>query len=67
MKKIMVFGATGYIGVYFIDYLKQNLPDGFEIIAIGRRNLDFFKIILACLLILRQRDMFLVEVHYIRH
>lgn len=43
MKKIMVFGATGYIGVYFIDYLKQNLPDGFEIIAIGRRNLDFFK------------------------
>ena len=43
MKKIVVFGATGYIGVYLIDYLKSNLPEGYEIVAVGRRNLSFFE------------------------
>ncbi len=43
MKKIVVFGATGYIGAYFIDYLIDRLPNDFEIIAVGRRNLSFFE------------------------
>lgn len=42
MKKIVVFGATGYIGIYLIDYLTQHLPEGYEILATGRRNLSFF-------------------------
>lgn len=43
MKKIIVFGATGYIGVYMIDYLINHLQDDYEIIAVGRKNLSFFK------------------------
>lgn len=42
MKKIIVFGATGNIGAYLVDYYKKNLPDGYEVIAVGRRNTDFF-------------------------
>ncbi len=42
MRKIVVFGATGYIGVYLIDYMKENLPEGYEIIAVGRKNLQYF-------------------------
>lgn len=44
MKKILVFGATGNIGVYFVDYCKEHLDSSeFEVIAIGRRDTDFFK------------------------
>ncbi|MBQ7991337.1 MAG: NAD-dependent epimerase/dehydratase family protein, partial [Oscillospiraceae bacterium] len=42
MKKIIVFGATGYIGVYLIDYLIDHLGDEYEVVAVGRRNLSFF-------------------------
>lgn len=42
MKKIVVFGATGYIGVYLIDYLMQHLSEEYEVIAVGRKNLSFF-------------------------
>lgn len=42
MKKIIVFGATGYIGAYLVDYLKRNLLEGYEVIAVGRKNLSFF-------------------------
>ena len=42
MKKIVVFGATGYIGVYLVDHLKKNLPEDYELIAVGRKNLSFF-------------------------
>lgn len=42
MKKIIVFGATGNIGAYFVDYCKKNLPSGFEVIAVGRKHTDFF-------------------------
>ena len=42
MKKIVVFGATGYIGVYLIDHLRKNLPEDYEVIAVGRKNLSFF-------------------------
>lgn len=42
MKKIIVFGATGNIGVYLVDYLKKNLPEGYEVIAVGRKNLKLY-------------------------
>lgn len=42
MKKIIVFGATGNIGAYFVDYCKKNLPSDFEVIAVGRKHTDFF-------------------------
>lgn len=42
MSKILVFGATGYIGVYMVDFLKKNLPFGYEVVAVGRRDLSFF-------------------------
>ena len=42
MKKVIVFGATGYVGAYLIDYLLQNMPAEYEMIAVGRRNLEFF-------------------------
>lgn len=44
MKKIIIFGATGNIGVYFTDYCKQHLnPTEYEVIAVGRQNTDFFE------------------------
>lgn len=43
MKKIVVFGASGNIGVYFVDYLKNKLDlNNFEIIAVGRKRTNFF-------------------------
>lgn len=59
MKKIIVFGATGYIGVYMIDYLRNNLPEGYEIIAVGRKNLSFYQeqgIHTACVDICKDSD-----------
>lgn len=44
MKKIIIFGATGNIGIYLVDYFRQHLDkSNFEIIAVGRRNTDFFE------------------------
>ena len=39
MKNIIVFGATGDTGRYFMNYFKENY-DGreYEIVAVGRRN-----------------------------
>ena len=43
MKKILIFGATGYIGAYLTDYCKQNIDKNeYEVIAVGRRKTDFF-------------------------
>lgn len=42
MKKILVFGATGNIGVYLVDYLLHNLPENYEVVAVGRKGLSFF-------------------------
>ena len=43
MKRVIIFGATGFIGAYLTDYCKQNLDaDKYEIIAVGRRKTDFF-------------------------
>ena len=43
MKKIVIFGATGYIGAYLTDFCKKwfNMSE-FEIIAVGRRKTNFF-------------------------
>lgn len=43
MKKIVIFGASGYIGAYFSDYCINKLTNEYEIIAVGRKNLDYFK------------------------
>ena len=43
MKKIIIFGATGNIGAYFVDYCKSHLDlSKYEIIAVGRRKTTFF-------------------------
>lgn len=42
-KKILIFGATGYIGAYLTDYCKQNLDSElYEVIAVGRKKTTFF-------------------------
>lgn len=44
MKKIIIFGASGDTGKYFIDYLKINNTDKeYEIIASGARETKYFK------------------------
>jgi len=44
MKKIIVFGATGNIGAYFIDYCHKKLDSSkYEVIAVGRKKTTFFK------------------------
>lgn len=44
MKKILVFGATGHLGAYTVDYLREKLNfDNYELIAIGRKQTDFFE------------------------
>lgn len=44
MKKILVFGASGDIGRYFIEYFKKYYSGNeYEVIAIGTRTTNFFK------------------------
>lgn len=43
-KKVLVFGATGDTGMYFVDYIiKNNVNDEFKIIASGSRNTNYFE------------------------
>ena len=43
MKNIIVFGATGNIGLYFIDYCLEHLDfKEFKLIAVGRKKTDYF-------------------------
>ena len=43
MKKILVFGASGDTGRYFIDYFKKNYSGNeYEIVAIGTRSTSYF-------------------------
>ncbi len=43
MKKVLIFGATGFVGAYLTDYCKTHLnSDEYEVIAVGRRKTDFF-------------------------
>ncbi len=42
-KIILIFGATGNIGVYLTEWLCNYLPkDEYEVIAVGRRSTSFF-------------------------
>lgn len=44
MKKIVIFGATGNIGAYFVDYCKKRIDEKeYQIIAVGRKQTDFFQ------------------------
>ena len=43
MRKIIVFGATGNIGAYLVDYINEKInKDEYEVIAVGRKATDFF-------------------------
>ncbi len=43
MKKVLVFGASGNTGKYFINYFKENyFENEYEIIASGSRDTDYF-------------------------
>lgn len=43
MKKILIFGASGDTGKYFVEYLVDNIDlNNYEIIAIGTRKTDYF-------------------------
>lgn len=43
-KTIVVFGATGTLGLYLIDYLVQNLDSNWQIVATGRKSeVQFFE------------------------
>lgn len=43
MKKILVFGATGHLGAYTLDYMIDKFdPREYEVIAVGRKNTNFF-------------------------
>lgn len=43
MKKIIIIGATGELGLYITDYLVDKLDGKFELVATGRRKTDFFE------------------------
>jgi len=44
MKKIIILGATGHVGAYTLQYLKEHLNSNeYQLIAAGRRNVDFFE------------------------
>lgn len=44
MKRIIVFGATGNTGMYFVDYCTRHLDKSeYEIIAVGRKNTSWFE------------------------
>ena len=42
MKKIVIFGATGNIGIYLTDYLHEKYMSQYEIIAVGHRKTNYF-------------------------
>ena len=40
---IVIFGATGTLGLYLVDYLHRHLNDGnWNVVAVGRRKTAFF-------------------------
>lgn len=44
MKKILVFGASGDTGRYFVNYFLENYAGSeYEVIALGTRDTDYFK------------------------
>lgn len=44
MKNVIIFGATGKIGIYLIDYLKNVLNENeYKLIAVGRKYTNYFE------------------------
>lgn len=43
MKKVVIIGATGEIGMYIADYFCNTAKNEYEVIAVGRRETDFFE------------------------
>lgn len=44
MKNIIIFGATGNIGAYFVDYCYKKLNKSeYNVIAVGRKKTNFYK------------------------
>lgn len=44
MKKVLVFGASGETGRYFVDYfLEHDVNHEYELIAVGNRKTSFFE------------------------
>ena len=44
MKKIVIFGATGNLGMYFVDYCMEKIDsEQYEIICVGRKNKVWFE------------------------
>ena len=44
MKKIVLFGATGNIGAYLIDYCNEHIDKNeYEVVAVGRKTTGFFE------------------------
>lgn len=41
-RKIVLFGSTGTLGLYTVDHLVSTLDDEWEIVATGRKDVDFF-------------------------
>ena len=43
-KKVIIFGATGKVGTYVLDYaIKFFAGKDYEVIASGRRQTNFFE------------------------
>ncbi|MBO6113876.1 MAG: NAD(P)-dependent oxidoreductase [Lachnospiraceae bacterium] len=43
MKKIIIFGASGDTGRYFVDYFQEHYKDNkYEIVAVGMRETEYF-------------------------
>ena len=43
MKKIVIFGATGNIGIYFADFCREKFKGSeYEVIAVGRKDTTLF-------------------------
>lgn len=43
MKKVIIFGATGNTGIYFVDYCKNHINENeYTIIATGRKETSIF-------------------------
>lgn len=44
MKKIVIFGATGNVGAYFVDYCHSYIDKSeYEVIAVGRKTTDYYE------------------------
>lgn len=41
-KRIVVFGATGTLGLYTVDHLASTLSEEWNIVATGRKEVNFF-------------------------